>query len=411
MPPRIGPLIRSHSIGGPACRTVSRVMPGTTSIAGRTSIRTWWAARILSRVTRFAASTASHQSEPRSPATECGRQSTRRDRNTLSAERRREELGAGHHGPERIAKECSLRRHRVPRRSRAPSRRRSDCSRTRRHRASGAPPPGARGPAGSSSVPTTCATIARSRPRRRARASPSAGRSAPAGSAWAQSPSTRSSSSTETLASSPAATIAAFRWLGSMIGCGRPRVYSSAPKSTKRCRAPSPTMRLASSHKRPAGEEPEDRAVGGRRRSRRTFELADAAVGELDRDDRGLVERGGRVHPLGRGAAVPQKTGDHGLLRRDRGPQHASAAAGDGGFETMRSTWVPDRRPAPRQPEAWSAPRRRRADRARRCRWRGRSRRPDDGRGSSAPGSRSPRRRPRRSGRGAPGSRSPGRHR
>ena len=32
--PRSGPLIRAHSIGGPACRTGRGVMPGTTSMAG-----------------------------------------------------------------------------------------------------------------------------------------------------------------------------------------------------------------------------------------------------------------------------------------------------------------------------------------------------------------------------------------
>src|SRR5215470_2114764 len=78
MPPRMGPLMRSQAIGGPACSTVSRVIPGTTSIAGRTSIRTWWAVSMRSSVTRFASSTASHQSEARSVDTDGGRQSTRR---------------------------------------------------------------------------------------------------------------------------------------------------------------------------------------------------------------------------------------------------------------------------------------------------------------------------------------------
>src|SRR5438128_1965941 len=70
--------MRSHAMGGPAWRTVSRVMPGTTSIAGRTSTRIWWAARRRSRATRLAASTVSHQSEASASAAGGGRQSTRR---------------------------------------------------------------------------------------------------------------------------------------------------------------------------------------------------------------------------------------------------------------------------------------------------------------------------------------------
>src|SRR5215470_12843099 len=78
MPPRMGPLMRSQLIGGPACSTVSRVMPGTTSIAGRTSTRIWWAASTRSMATRFAASTSSRQSEASASASSGGRQSTRR---------------------------------------------------------------------------------------------------------------------------------------------------------------------------------------------------------------------------------------------------------------------------------------------------------------------------------------------
>ena len=42
--PRTGPLIRSHGSGGPAWSRVVGVMPGMTSMAGRTSTRTGWAA-------------------------------------------------------------------------------------------------------------------------------------------------------------------------------------------------------------------------------------------------------------------------------------------------------------------------------------------------------------------------------
>src|SRR5262245_9810111 len=78
MPPRMGPLMRSQVMGGPACSTVSRVMPGTTSIAARTSTRIWWAASTRSIATRFAASTSSRQSDASASAPSGGRQSTRR---------------------------------------------------------------------------------------------------------------------------------------------------------------------------------------------------------------------------------------------------------------------------------------------------------------------------------------------
>src|SRR5258705_6168208 len=74
----MGPLMRSQPMGGPAWSTVSRVMPGTTSIAGRTSTRIWWAARTRSSATRFAASTSSHQSDASPSAPSGGRQSIRR---------------------------------------------------------------------------------------------------------------------------------------------------------------------------------------------------------------------------------------------------------------------------------------------------------------------------------------------
>src|SRR5262245_4286680 len=84
MPPRMGPLMRSQVMGGPACSTVSRVMPGTTSIAGRTSTRIWWAASTRSTATRFAESTSSRQSDASASAPSGGRQSTR-DTGTLCA--------------------------------------------------------------------------------------------------------------------------------------------------------------------------------------------------------------------------------------------------------------------------------------------------------------------------------------
>src|SRR5207237_10459389 len=68
--------------------------------------------------------------------------------NALSGEGRGEDLGTGYEGPERIAEEVGLRRHRVPRRSPAPPRPPSGCWRIRPRRASGAVPPGARDPAG-----------------------------------------------------------------------------------------------------------------------------------------------------------------------------------------------------------------------------------------------------------------------
>jgi len=66
-----------------------------------------------------------------------GRQSTRLTGTPLSDERRGEELGAGDDGVERIAQEIGLRRHRAPRRSRALSRRRSGYWYTRSRRACG----------------------------------------------------------------------------------------------------------------------------------------------------------------------------------------------------------------------------------------------------------------------------------
>src|SRR5215470_2997986 len=74
--PRTGPLIRAHAIGGPAWSSVVGVIPGTTSMAGRTSIRTGCEAARRRSASRFAASTSSRQSVARVSAPG-GRQSTR----------------------------------------------------------------------------------------------------------------------------------------------------------------------------------------------------------------------------------------------------------------------------------------------------------------------------------------------
>ncbi len=104
-----------------------------------------------------------------------------------------------------------------------------------------------------------------------------AGRSAAAGSGCAQSPSTRSSSSTDTLGVvAPAATIAAFRWLG-IDDRMRPaaRVFLGA-EIDESMRSPVAHDAPGLVAERPAGEETTDRRPGRTPpASGRPLELAD----------------------------------------------------------------------------------------------------------------------------------------
>ena len=56
--PCIGPHMRSHSMGGPACRRVRLPRPGMALCACSTPVSTGWAERKRSKAVRFAASTS-----------------------------------------------------------------------------------------------------------------------------------------------------------------------------------------------------------------------------------------------------------------------------------------------------------------------------------------------------------------
>ena len=129
-------------------------------------------------------------------------------------------------------------------------------------------------PCGSAAVPQIEATNAIGRSAA-ARASRTAAATAPAGSGWAPWPSTTSSSTTPTVGSAAACTIRAARAAGSIIGCGRPAVYWSSPRSITSAGSPArPSSTLASPASvppvyspstRPAGPVAAGRLGGGRR--------------------------------------------------------------------------------------------------------------------------------------------------
>ena len=102
------------------------------------------------------------------------------------------------------------------------------------------PPPRGRRPAGRSrGCPGRCRGRSRGspgdgpRPRRCALASRMAGSVTPTGSSWAPKPRMKSIAMTATSGSLASWTMRAIRSEGSIIGCGRPLVNSSSPKSRK----------------------------------------------------------------------------------------------------------------------------------------------------------------------------------
>ena len=145
-------------------------------------------------------------------------------------------------------------------------------------------------------------------------ASRTAAATAPAGSAWAPWPSTTSSSTTPTVGSSAAAAMRAARAAGSIIGCGRPAVYWSSPRSITSAASPArPSSTLASPASvppvyspstRPAGAGPR-RRLGDRRRQRDPGQpggldrgpLQGAAHGDRRRRPRRRPCRAGRPRP------------------------------------------------------------------------------------------------------------------
>ena len=138
-----------------------------------------------------------------------------------------------------------------------------------------------------------------------------------------------------TPASSPARASAADRSAGSIIGCGRPRVYSSAPKSTKRVRrrahdAPGLVAERA------AGEEPEHRAARLGLAARASAARAPGAPAErLDRGDGGLLEASPRTRtPAGASPRQPSRQAMTGLPAAPAAASTSRATPSAAGLET-----------------------------------------------------------------------------
>ena len=257
--PLSGPDARSKVIGGPACRKVPRSSP-SASWAGRTSTRSAPAAVMRRSASALASSRReSARTRPRSavvPAiggcheasvteTACARRASEKSETPAAATETSlvrspwsGSAAASKAVPARVAyavspvalsgagtswpSRCRARRvaAALDSRTSAPASARACADRS--------------SPCGSEVVPVTETTTGRSRPAAAAvsRALRTAAASSGAGSAWAPWPRTRSRRSTPHVGSAASRAIRSRRSDGSIIGCARPRVIVSSPKST-----------------------------------------------------------------------------------------------------------------------------------------------------------------------------------
>ena len=248
--PCIGPHISAHAIGGPACRISRRrrAMPGTrrararcrrAPAAPRRSARTRprWLRRRADR--RMRSRARARRRDRRAPAA-----ASRARRNRRPPRRRcRQTAPTTEELEERLMRGSFEHVDASPAASTAASKLLSAMIAPASVNAAAC----AALSCGSPSVPQTCPISASVRPF--ARASRCAARSAAArslaGLACAPKPSTTSNRIAAVSGSAACVRIAALRSEGSIIGCGRPRVYSSSPRSMNACPETAPSMTAA----------------------------------------------------------------------------------------------------------------------------------------------------------------------
>ena len=240
---------------------------------------------------------------------------------------------------------------RLTRASRRAAARRPRWSARRSRPPRAAPRPGGRRPAGRRRVPHTCAiTGAPARDARSARAA-----SPPAGSGCEPWPSTTSSSTQPTPLVAAASRASRARTSRSTIGCGRPAVYSSSPRSKMRVARPSPPSARRCRRSAPSAgsrivtaswaSEPPENSPSRRRRPRRGARRPRARAVDVGRGgagrgrERAGLERG--VDLERRVARRPsRRTRRPRACRRRRRRRSAATTSGAGGLETSSSVSV-----------------------------------------------------------------------